>query len=486
MGERAVSKGTPSPRVSFSLMPQGLREKLIVAFGLMSVVPLLVLGYVVTNYVFPRVETLWDISLVVGLAALVAFLGFIVARGFVVPVVKLAEQAQAIAAGQLVKEVDVGPEAGGEVGSLGMALNQITQRVRENMSQLRVYGEQTKHLNLEINRRILTLSHLLQVSNLISQQAKIEEIITFILERLTQLDEAELNCILELSAEDGDLVVRAAAGADPNQAMALQGSKVVAPWLTKILQERRTAVVDSEHKASAGGELLQSLFGMKHAFCQPIVSLGQGTGLLITANAKPEFVFGEDCLDLLKVFGKQVSIAIENDLLAKRAEELKVIDELTGLYNAGYMKSRLEEEVRRAMRYHRPCAFLLLNLDDFQQIQGLYGGLAGEGILHQVANLLKGRVTEVDRVGRMGSDEFAMILPERNKREAIELAEAVRGAIEQHPFLNGNQPLPRPVSLCVGVSENPLDGSTAQELLNKATQAVRSAKGQGKNRVVAV
>lgn len=482
MGKGSVRQGAAARHLSPSLLPRGLRERLIVAFGLMSVVPLLVMGYVVTNYVFPHLDSIGDVSLVVGLSAVIALLGLSVARGLVMPVIRLASQAQEIAQGNLERVVDV--EGAGEVGSLGSALNQITQRVRENMSQLRVYGEQTKHLNLEINRRILTLSHLLQVSNLISQSAKIEEVITFILEKLTQIEEAELNCILEAGGEEGVFLVRAAVGTDARQASALQGTKIVAPWLWKALQERRITLLDAAHSSRAGEEFFGRVFGMTNAVCQPVVSMGQGIGLLICANRKPDFSFQEDCLDLLKVFGKQVTIAIENDLLTKRAEELKVIDELTGLYNAGYMRSRLEEEVRRAIRYHRPCSLLLLNLDNFEQLQQMYGGLAGEGVLHQVAELLKGQATDVDRVGRMGPDEFALILPERNKRQAIDLGEAIRRAVEGCVFRNGNQPLPRSVTLSAGLSENPLDGSTAEELFAKAAQAVRSAKGQGKNRVV--
>ena len=483
MGKRPVSTGTLPHPVTSSLLPRGLREKLVVAFGLGSVIPLLVLGYVVNVYVFPHLNSLWNLSLVVGLAAFISFLGFAVIRSFVLPMVRLASQAQAIAQGELDREVDEG--APDEVGSLGTALNQITQRVRDNMAQLREYGEQTKQLNLEINRRILTLSHLLQVSSLISQSAKIEEVLTFILERLIQLDEAEFNCLLELHGKGDVFMVRSCVGADPRQAKVLQGSEISSPWLTRVLQEGRVVVVDERNHFFEGKELLQHAFGMTNAVLQPIVSMRQGIALLISANRRSSFSFQEDCLDLLKVFGKQAAIAIENDLLIKRAEELKVIDELTGLYNAAYMKGRLGEEVRRAIRYHRPCSLILLNLDDFQQVQELYGALAAEGALHQMAELLKSQVTEVDRVGRVGPDEFALILPEKNKREAIELAESIRHEVEEHVFTNGSAKLPYPLHLSAGISENPLDGASGEELFSKAVEALQVAKNRGKNRVMA-
>jgi diguanylate cyclase (GGDEF)-like protein len=244
-------------------------------------------------------------------------------------------------------------------------------------------------------------------------------------------------------------------------------------------------VLDSASASGHEQEMLEQLFGMTNAVCQPLVSIGQEVGILISANRKPDFTFVDDAKELLGVFAKQMAIAMENDILQKRAEELKVIDELTGLYNANYMKSRLEEEIRRAIRYHRPCSLVLLNVDGFRQVQDLYGGLAAEQLVKQAADLLKGQASEVDRVGRMSSDEFALILPERNKREAIELAEAVRQRIEGNSFANGPKPLGQRVTISGGVSENPLDGVNAEALLMKAQEALHKAKRDGKNKVVA-
>ncbi len=482
MAKEQASQGKPPGSVKASLLPSGLKEKLIVAFGLMSVVPLLILGYVVSNYVFPKLDTTWDLSLVVGLGIAIAFLGFIVARSLVLPVVKMAAEAQAIAEGHLERKVST-EEAPDEVGTLGVALNQITERVRDNMSQLRLYGEQTKDLNLEINRRIMTLSNLLQVSNLISQSAKIEEVIQYILQKLTQLDETELNCILRPVGEK-EFVIQAASGLDAAQVQGLLEGKISAPWLRQALSNRQTLVIDGKSAASAEGELIQQLFGMTNAVCQPIGSMGEGVGVLVTANKKSRFEFQSDCLDILKVFAKQLTIAIENDMLMKRAEELKVIDELTGLYNEGYMRGRMEEEIRRAARYHRSCALALFNLDGYGQFRDLYGALAAEKLLHQIAELLKGAVTEVDRVGRIGADEFAVILPERNKREAIDLAEIIRGKVEEHVFMNGLKPFPQSTTVSGGVSENPIDGMTGDELFTKATEALSRAKAEGKNKIL--
>lgn len=477
----AVAPAGPKPQSS--LLPHGMREKLIVAFGLMSVLPLLVLGYVVLNYVYPHAETTGDLSLVVGLSVVIALLGLAVAWSLVKPVIQLASDARAIAAGRMDQSVEI--KAPGELGELGDALNQISRRVRDNMGQLKIYGEQTKHLNLEINKRILSLSHVLQISNLITQGVKLEEVRSFILEKLAQFEGVELNVLVEPAGEENTFLVRAAMGADPGAARALVNARVVSPWLQRTLDRGNVAIVDARHGAPHEREHLQQVLGMTNAVCQPLTAGGQGIALLVTMNRATDDEFDDDALELLRVFAKQMAIAIENDLLVRRAEALKVIDDLTGLYNAAYMHSRLDEELRRAMRYHRPCSLIALDLDAFRQVQELYGGLTSESVLRAVGELVKKQVTDVDRIGRMGPDEFAIILPERNKREAIELANTICQRVQQHAFMNGGQPLGKPLTVSIGVSENPLDGATAEELWTKAIAAVKQAKAQGRNRVVA-
>lgn len=96
--------------------------------------------------------------------------------------------------------------------------------------------------------------------------------------------------------------------------------------------------------------------------------------------------------------------------------------------------------------------------------------------MRQVAELLRKNLTEVDRAGRTGPNEFTLILPEKNKREAFELAENIRQQIERNTFSYGAKRLSNSLTVLAGVSENPLDGASGMELLAKATRALQSAK----------
>jgi diguanylate cyclase (GGDEF)-like protein len=185
---------------------------------------------------------------------------------------------------------------------------------------------------------------------------------------------------------------------------------------------------------------------------------------------------------LLDIFAKQIAIGVENDFLLHRIEKLEIKDALTGLYNEMFIRSRLQEEIKRAIVYQRPCAFALLNVDNFEKFHRTFGLLRSEAALKKVASLVRDSVSEIDRVARFGDNDFAIVLPERNKRQALDLTEEIRRRIEV-TFSSEQDPTCR-ITVSGGISENPLDGVESEELVAKAKASLAIAKSQGKNRVV--
>jgi diguanylate cyclase (GGDEF)-like protein len=143
----------------------------------------------------------------------------------------------------------------------------------------------------------------------------------------------------------------------------------------------------------------------------------------------------------------------------------------------------LDEEIKRAILLQRPCSFVLVNIDNFKIYRDRQGELASESTLKKIARILEENGTEIDRVGRFGGDEFALILPEKNKKEATLIAEEVRRRIEESIFPGDKTSMVK-LTVSAGVSENPIDGINAGELVDKATQSLKQAKVQGKNKVM--
>jgi diguanylate cyclase (GGDEF)-like protein len=156
---------------------------------------------------------------------------------------------------------------------------------------------------------------------------------------------------------------------------------------------------------------------------------------------------------------------------------------VTGLYNYNYMKIRLDEEIKRAAAYQRPCGYLLIDMDDFKDFYTAHGEVETERLLKEIGAILQSSVTEVDRVGRLRDDKFVIILPEKNKRQSAHIAEEIKKKIEDG--LGKSVGSDKKLTVSIGVSENPIDGSTSDELMEKADKFVRNAKSLGKNKVVA-
>lgn len=462
---------------NISMMPKGLRYKTMIAFTLMSLIPLLVCVWLVTSYIFPNISlflglSLGNISLILVISIIISILGFYTAKEMIDPVIKMSDDARDIANGNVNKMINV--EREDEIGDLSSSLNIMTQKIKDNMEELKAYGEKTKLINIEINKKVLALSGLLQIGNLISSSADLHTVLNFITHKLSDLEDDAVSFVMLVDEVLGDFKIAASCNIDEAEAQGLAIKK------SEIALQGVIADKDNSSESPILSNILVSL-DLRNVAILPIVISRKQYGLLAVANRKQDFVFKDDEKELLKVFVKQAAIAIENDLLIKKTKELAVKDELTGLYNQSFMHARLDEEIKRACMYQRPCGYLLVDVDGFEDFHEKFGESKTGTFLKLLGKMLKDSVTDVDKVGRLAADTFAIILPERNKKQSAGIAEELRKKIEIDLAKAMN--VPEKFTVSIGVSENPIDGSTADELMEKAEKLMKSAKSLGKNRV---
>ena len=139
-------------------------------------------------------------------------------------------------------------------------------------------------------------------------------------------------------------------------------------------------------------------------------------------------------------------VAVSEDITARKEaeekiqrlnaglEQLAMTDYLTNLYNRRYFMQRGTEEFKRARRNNQPLALLMMDIDQFKKVNDTYGHEAGDMALQQVAAVLKSSLREIDILGRMGGEEFAVLLPNTSLHEAGLLAERVRQTIANTSF----------------------------------------------------
>ena len=191
-------------------------------------------------------------------------------------------------------------------------------------------------------------------------------------------------------------------------------------------------------------------------------------------------------LDLLRLV---VARALEKQHLAERAKQAEVYeklahtDGLTELYNYRFFQRLLSVEMSRAQRFQRALSLIMLDVDDFKVYNDVYGHQAGDQALRQLARLLRRSSRSYDLVARYGGDEFAVILPETNKRTAAEVAERIRACVEQTRIEEAHHGWGWHVTASLGIASFPEDAAETAALIRKADQALYQAKTRGRNRI---
>ena len=181
--------------------------------------------------------------------------------------------------------------------------------------------------------------------------------------------------------------------------------------------------------------------------------------------------------------GKRIGIiAIFKDIseqkqLELELQDLSIKDNLTSLFNQRHFYGVLQKEMARANRQNHPLCLLLLDLDNFKQLNDTRGHLAGDRILERVGQIMKECTREhVDYSFRYGGDEFTIILTETTPKQAVEVAERIKQLV---PESLDEETL----TLSIGLSEFTDSSVGLEEFINSADQAMYAAKKAGGNRI---
>lgn len=191
---------------------------------------------------------------------------------------------------------------------------------------------------------------------------------------------------------------------------------------------------------------------------------------------------------MLKQKVKVSKLAAEIERLKTENSELRqalVVDDLTGLYNARHLKTRLNEALSAGFRDNEEPALLFLDIDHFKLVNERHGHRAAGLLLREVGDLIRNHIRDEDVAFRYGGDEF-VILVSGGLDGASSAGERVRFAIERHVFEVSGFSGPDALGLTVSVGTRVMkNGDSAESVLEAADQAMFEAKRQSRNAVVA-
>jgi diguanylate cyclase (GGDEF)-like protein len=197
----------------------------------------------------------------------------------------------------------------------------------------------------------------------------------------------------------------------------------------------------------------------------PLAGKERSLGVLI-ALAPDGGRFDDRECDLLEAFAEQAAVALANARLFQTLLENATRDALTELPNRREFDRMLRRELERSNRYGEIFSLAMLDLDEFKQLNDSSGHQAGDRVLRQAAETIRAACRASDLAGRLGGDEFGLLLPETNQFEAAALCERLRAEIERL----GD------VSLSWGVAEYPAHGVTTTALSRAADAAMYASK----------
>jgi diguanylate cyclase (GGDEF)-like protein len=213
-----------------------------------------------------------------------------------------------------------------------------------------------------------------------------------------------------------------------------------------------------------------------------MISEGKLIGVL-SAESPEVNAFSEREERVFSILAASSALALVNADLHQQMEKLTIEDELTGVYNFRHFRTRLDDELRRAVRYSQPLTLIMVDIDWFKQLNDCCGHEVGNVTLAQVAGVLTACIRDVDILSRYGGEEFIVILPQTGGEEAWVIGERIRRQIEDTKFGPDQNGDPVRLTVSVGVSCYPENGSPERQLVDSVDQALYKAKGSGKNAI---
>lgn len=253
---------------------------------------------------------------------------------------------------------------------------------------------------------------------------------------------------------------------------------------TRAVRERKPILIldnaipgDNLHGSSrmqSAGKAIRS------AIAAPLIVGDKVLGALALSATRPA-AFSDADLHLLVSFAATTTAAIQNATLHSELQRLALTDALTELYNRRAFFEVGQREFERFRRSARPLSAIMVDIDNFKEINDGFGHTVGDQVLRILADRCNSNIRQTDLLGRYGGDEYGLLLPETELDTAREVAERIRKSIISTPFLTEQGLVEVTVSL--GITSATPEIPSFAALIARADVALYTAKQSGKNRI---
>jgi len=248
--------------------------------------------------------------------------------------------------------------------------------------------------------------------------------------------------------------------------------------ISKSLSQIEPLHLEPEISAGIKDDFLVKKLNLDECLIASLWIKGKPAGVIVVDNYITKKPISDEDIKIFNMFIEQATGAIENSQSFEHTLTKAHSDSLTSLWNYGYFQYKLDEELTKAASMNTPLSIMMIDIDDFKRFNDTHGHIEGDNALKKISESLKENCRKVDILCRYGGEEFSLILPDNNKKEAARLAERIRRSVEKNKILRER------FTVSIGIASFPQDTQNKEALILKADQALYQAKRNGKNQVV--
>jgi len=342
--------------------------------------------------------------------------------------------------------------------------------------------------SIALRRETFARKGLLLLDALYSIAAYIDspELFDVIIEKSSEVTEAEQGSIMLLDEDRESLEVKATRGLNPAvlQHIRISPGEGIAGL---VMTSGTPLIVGNIEKDDRISRPNRVRYKTKSFMIYPLKIRNKCIGVINLSDKKGGADFTDRDMKLLEAIALYSAVAIERRFYYQSSISLRKIsitDPLSGLLNRRYFEERISEEMERSRRHRQPFSLIILDIDNFKDFNDTYGHPMGDEALKCAGQVIRRCIRIIDIAARYGGEEFAIILPTTDKEDALLIGERIRDEIEKMSVVCRESGKIVGLTVSLGVASYPDDASNIEELVNNADRALYRAKNSGKNRVV--
>ncbi|MBF0405823.1 MAG: diguanylate cyclase [Candidatus Riflebacteria bacterium] len=322
--------------------------------------------------------------------------------------------------------------------------------------------------NKQLDEKIKEVSILYQATQMIASELQLQSLLDLAMNAISEISKVSDGSIWLYDEEQEKFSLRSHLGTNVFPEVMLADTH---SFLRELIDNCGTYLC-----SEPATDIEKSVFGERYIII-PISHQGEFLGLMHLSEKTAGFEFSERDQKLIKVFALQLGVAVKNAKLYEQA----ITDGMTHLYLHKYFKTRLFDELKRAERFKRHVALIMLDIDFFKKFNDNYGHQMGDEVIKRVASIMRKTVRTHDIPVRYGGEEFCIVLPETDLIGAVAVAERIRRLIEGDDLEFQGKRVK--ITCSLGVSVFPDNAKNMETLIKTADQALYVSKRNGRNQV---